>query len=160
MTTISTLSVRELAERLQTPERLLLLDAVSEGASDLHIEQYKNSTRIRLRVDGDLHDLNHYRLSPPEAKGLINVIKIRGDMDIAEKRLPQGGRSQLTVGGVSYDLRIQIQPSLHGEAAVIRMLPQSGNIVAIEDLGMTAQLMKSYRRMLQNPSGLVLVLVT
>ena len=135
----------------------LLLDAVSEGASDLHIEQYKNSTRIRLRVDGDLHDLTHYRLSPQEAKGLINVIKIRGDMDIAEKRLPQGGRSQLTAGGVSYDLRIQIQPSLHGEAAVIRMLPQSGNIVDIEDLGMTAPLMKSYRRLLQNPSGLVLV---
>jgi type IV pilus assembly protein PilB len=135
----------------------LLLDAVSEGASDLHIEPYKQKTRIRLRVDGDLHDLNHYHLTPPEAKGLINVIKIRGDMDIAEKRLPQGGRSQLTAGGVSYDLRIQIQPSLHGEAAVIRMLPQSGNIVAIEDLGMAPRLMKNYRRLLQNPSGLVLV---
>lgn len=135
----------------------LLLDAVSEGASDLHIEQYKDRVRIRLRVDGDLHDLNHYRLSTQEARGLINVIKIRGDMDIAEKRLPQGGRSQLTAGGVSYDLRIQVQPSLHGEAAVIRMLPQSGNIVSIEDLGMTPKLMKDYRRLLQNPSGLVLV---
>ncbi len=135
----------------------LLLDAVSEGASDLHIEQYKQRVRIRLRVDGDLHDLNHYKLSSQEARGLINVIKIRGEMDIAEKRLPQGGRSQLTAGGVSYDLRIQVQPSLHGEAAVIRMLPQSGNIVAIEDLGMTAKLMKDYRRLLQNPSGLILV---
>lgn len=135
----------------------LLLDAVSEGASDLHIEQYESKTRIRLRVDGDLHDLNHYNLSRQEARGLINVIKIRGDMDIAEKRLPQGGRSHLTAGGVSYDLRIQIQPALHGEAAVIRMLQQSGNIVDIEDVGMTAPLMKSYRRMLQNPSGLVLV---
>ncbi|TDG11917.1 protein-L-isoaspartate(D-aspartate) O-methyltransferase [Seongchinamella unica] len=135
----------------------LLLDAVSEGASDLHIEQYKSHVRIRLRVDGDLHDLQHYRLSPQEARGLINVIKIRGDMDIAEKRLPQGGRSQLTAGGVSYDLRIQIQPSLHGEAVVIRLLPQSGNIVAIDDLGMSPRLMGAYRRMLQNPSGLVLV---
>ena len=135
----------------------LLLDAVSEGASDLHIEQYKSHVRIRLRVDGDLHDLNHYHLSPQEAKGLINVIKIRGDMDIAEKRLPQGGRSQLTAGGVSYDLRIQVQPSLHGEAVVIRMLPQSGNVVAIEDLGMSTHLMQAYRRLLQNPSGLVLV---
>ena len=135
----------------------LLLDAVSEGASDLHIEQYKSHVRIRLRVDGDLHDLSHYKLSPQEARGLINVIKIRGDMDIAEKRLPQGGRSQLTAGGVSYDLRIQIQPSLYGEAVVIRLLPQSGNIVAIEDLGMSKRLMSAYRRMLQNPSGLVLV---
>ncbi len=135
----------------------LLVEAVSEGASDLHIEQYKHRVRIRLRVDGDLHDLNQYKLSPQDARGLINVIKIRGDMDIAEKRLPQGGRSQLTAGGVNYDLRIQVQPSLHGEAAVIRMLPQSGNIVAIEDLGMTPKLMKDYRRLLQNPSGLVLV---
>jgi type IV pilus assembly protein PilB len=135
----------------------LLLDAVSEGASDLHIEHYKDRVRIRLRVDGDLHDLTHYALTAQEARGLTNVIKIRGDMDIAEKRLPQGGRSQLTAGGIAYDLRIQVQPSLHGEAVVIRMLPQSGNIVAIEDLGMHAMVMRDYRRMLDNPSGLVLV---
>ncbi len=143
--------------RLITLCDALLLDAVSEGASDLHIEQYKARTRIRLRVDGDLHDISHYSLSPQETRGLINVIKIRGDMDIAEKRLPQGGRSQLTAGGASYDLRIQVQPSLYGESVVIRMLPQSGNIVAIEDLGMGAQIIKDYRRMLDNPSGLVLV---
>ena len=135
----------------------LLLDAISEGASDLHIEQYKERTRIRLRVDGDLHDINHYELSALETRGLVNVIKIRGDMDIAEKRLPQGGRSQLTAGGIGYDLRIQIQPSLHGEAVVIRMLPQTGNIVAIEDLGMGTAVMRHYRRLLDNPSGLVLV---
>lgn len=135
----------------------LLLDAVSEGASDLHIEQYRDRVRIRLRVDGDLHDITHYTLSAKEARGLVNVIKIRGDMDIAEKRLPQGGRSQLTAGGVAYDLRIQIQPSLHGEAVVIRILPQSGNIVAIENLGMNSAVMRDYRRMLDNPSGLVLV---
>ena len=135
----------------------LLLDAVSEGASDLHIEPYKERTRIRLRVDGELHDLKHYVLSPQEAKGLINVIKIRADMDIAEKRLPQGGRSQLTAAGVAYDLRIQTQPSLYGEDVVIRMLPQTGNVVAIEDLGMGPLVMRHYRRLLDNPSGLVLV---
>ena len=135
----------------------LLLDAVSEGASDLHIEPYKDRTRIRLRVDGELRDLKHYALSPQEAKGLINVIKIRADMDIAEKRLPQGGRSQLTAAGVAYDLRIQTQPSLHGEDVVIRMLPQTGNVVAIEDLGMGPLVMRHYRRLLDNPSGLVLV---
>lgn len=135
----------------------MLLDAVSEGASDLHIEQYKTRTRIRLRVDGDMHDLNHYALTPRETSGLVNVIKIRGDMDIAEKRLPQGGRSQLIAGGVGYDLRIQTQPSLHGEAIVIRMLPQTGNVVDIEDLGMDPVVMRHYRRLLDNPSGLVLV---
>ncbi|MEH6517129.1 MAG: ATPase, T2SS/T4P/T4SS family [Halioglobus sp.] len=135
----------------------LLLDAVSESASDLHIESYKDHTRIRLRVDGDLHDLTHYSLSAKETRGLVNVIKIRGDMDIAEKRLPQGGRSQLRAGGVGYDLRIQIQPSLHGEAVVIRLLAQSGNLVAIEELGMASDMMRHYRRLLANPSGLVLV---
>ncbi|MDX1736149.1 MAG: ATPase, T2SS/T4P/T4SS family, partial [Halioglobus sp.] len=135
----------------------LLLDAVSEGASDLHIEQFPSGTRFRLRVDGDLHDITHYSLSREETRGLINVIKIRGKMDIAEKRLPQGGRSQLTANDVTYDLRIQIQPSLNGEAVVIRILPQSGNIVAIEDLGMNRAMMQHYRRLLDNPSGLVLV---
>jgi type IV pilus assembly protein PilB len=135
----------------------LLLDAVSEGASDLHIEQYKDHTRLRLRVDGDLHDISHYVLSNKEAKGLVNVIKIRGDMDIGEKRLPQGGRSELRAGGAGYDLRIQVQPSLHGEAVVIRILPQSGNIVDIEDLGMDPTVIRHYRRLLDNPSGLVLV---
>ncbi len=72
----------------------MLLDAVTEGASDLHIEPYVDRTRIRLRVDGDLHDLNYYSLSPTEARGLVNVIKIRGDMDIAEKRLPQDRHGQ------------------------------------------------------------------
>ncbi|QFU76351.1 protein-L-isoaspartate(D-aspartate) O-methyltransferase [Halioglobus maricola] len=143
--------------RLITLCDALLLDAVSEGASDLHVEQYDDKVRIRLRVDGDLHDITHYTLSPADARGLINVIKIRGDMDIAEKRLPQGGRSTLTAGGASFDLRIQVQPSLHGEAVVIRMLPQSGNVVAIEDLGLPPRLMKDYRRLLDNPSGLVLV---
>jgi type IV pilus assembly protein PilB len=135
----------------------LLLEAVSEKASDLHIEQYKSHTRIRLRVDGDLHDLTHYSPSAKETRGLVNVIKIRGEMDIGEKRLPQGGRSQLSAGGINYDLRIQVQPSLHGEAVVIRMLPQSGNIVAIKDLGMDQRVMRHYRRLLDNPSGLVLV---
>lgn len=135
----------------------LLLDAVSEGASDIHIEHYKERTRIRLRVDGDLHDITHYQLSTKEARGLVNVIKIRGEMDIGEKRLPQGGRSQLSVSGVAYDLRIQIQPSLHGETVVIRLLPQTDNIVAIENLGMATAVAKHYRRLLDNPSGLVLV---
>jgi type IV pilus assembly protein PilB len=143
--------------RLITLMDALLLDAVSEGASDIHIEHYTGRTRIRLRVDGDLHDITHYQLSAKEARGLVNVIKIRGEMDIGEKRLPQGGRSQLSVGGIAYDLRIQIQPSLHGETVVIRLLPQTDNIVAIENLGMAAAVAKHYRRLLDNPSGLVLV---
>ncbi len=135
----------------------ILFDAVSEKASDVHIERYQQRVRIRLRVDGDLYDLNHYQLTPAELAGVINVIKTRAQLDIAEHRLPQGGRSRLKVGETSYDLRIQTQPSLHGEHVVIRLLPQSGHALTLKDLGLSPGLTRQYRRLLDNPSGLVLI---
>lgn len=135
----------------------LLLDAVAESASDLHLEQYDGRVRLRLRVDGDLHDLDYYTLSAAEARGLINVIKLRANLDIAEKRLPQGGRSRLRVGDALFDLRIQTQPSLHGEHAVIRLLAQGSSLIGIDRLGLSPAVAASYRRLLDNPAGLVLV---
>ncbi|AOY87231.1 protein-L-isoaspartate(D-aspartate) O-methyltransferase [Marinobacter salinus] len=135
----------------------ILLDAVSEKASDIHIEQYGDRVRIRLRVDGDLHDLPQYQLSPREIKGVINVIKLRAELNIAEHRLPQGGRSRLQLGDTAYDLRIQTQPSLHGEHAVIRLLPQTGRAMTISELGMSGLIGARYQRLLDNPAGLVLV---
>ena len=135
----------------------ILLDAVSEKASDIHIEQYGNRVRIRLRVDGDLHDLPQYQLSPREIRGVINVIKLRAELNIAEHRLPQGGRSRLKLGNMAYDLRIQTQPSLHGEHAVIRLLPQTGRAMTITELGMSNMIGVRYQRLLDNPAGLVLV---
>lgn len=135
----------------------LMLDAIGENASDIHIEQYSGRVRIRLRVDGDLHDITRFLLTPKEINGLINVIKLRGEINIAEQRLPQSGRSSLQAGGVQYDLRIQIQPSLHGEHVVIRLLPQTGNVIAVENLGFSTAMAKHYKRLLNNPVGLVLV---
>jgi len=135
----------------------ILLDAVSEKASDIHIEQYGERVRIRLRVDGDLHDLGQYQLTPREIKGVINIIKLRAELNIAERRLPQGGRSRLQLGDMSYDLRIQTQPSLHGEHAVIRLLPQTGRAMTIAELGMSPIIGSHYERLLDNPAGLVLV---
>ncbi|WP_228289891.1 GspE/PulE family protein [Marinobacter salsuginis] len=135
----------------------ILLDAVSEKASDIHIEQYGDRIRIRLRVDGDLHDLPQYQLSPREIKGVINVIKLRAELNIAEHRLPQGGRSRLQLGDMAYDLRIQTQPSLHGEHAIIRLLPQTGRAMTIAELGMSPMIGARYQRLLDNPAGLVLV---
>lgn len=135
----------------------ILLDAVSEKASDIHLEQYGDRIRIRLRVDGDLHDLPQYQLSPREIKGVINVIKLRAELNIAEHRLPQGGRSRLQLGDMAYDLRIQTQPSLHGEHAVIRLLPQTGRAMTIAELGMSPMIGARYQRLLDNPAGLVLV---
>lgn len=135
----------------------ILFDAVSEKASDVHIERYQDRVRIRLRIDGDLYDLNHYQLTPAELAGLINVIKTRSQLDIAEHRLPQGGRSRLKVGDTSYDLRIQTQPALYGEHAVIRLLPQRGHAMRLQDIGLQPAITQRYRRLLDNPSGLVLI---
>ncbi|GHD44919.1 type IV pilus assembly protein PilB [Marinobacter persicus] len=135
----------------------ILLDAVGERASDIHIEQYEDRVRIRLRVDGDLHDLPQYQLSAREIRGVINVIKLRAELNIAEHRLPQGGRSRLQLGDTTYDLRIQTQPSLHGENAIIRLLPQTGRAMTIDELGMSPAVGARYQRLLDNPAGLVLV---
>lgn len=148
---------RHVSPYLVSVYEAILLDAVSEKASDIHIEQYENRIRIRLRVDGDLHDLPQYQLSPREIKGVINVIKLRAELNIAEHRLPQGGRSRLQLGDMAYDLRIQTQPSLHGEHAIIRLLPQTGRAMTISELGMSPTIGARYQRLLDNPAGLVLV---
>jgi len=148
---------RHISPYLVSVYEAILLDAVSEKASDIHIEQYGDRIRIRLRVDGDLHDLPQYQLSPREIKGVINVIKLRAELNIAEHRLPQGGRSRLQLGDMAYDLRIQTQPSLHGEHAIIRLLPQTGRAMTIAELGMSAMIGARYQRLLDNPAGLVLV---
>lgn len=160
------LAQRESFESQEVPEfgahlvslfETLLLDAVAENASDMHVEQYGDRVRLRLRVDGDLHDLDYYSLNRAEARGLINVIKLRANLDIAEKRLPQGGRSRLRVGDALFDLRIQTQPALHGEHAVIRLLSQAGERIGIDRLGLSPAVASGYRRLLDHPAGLVLV---
>ena len=135
----------------------ILVDAVAERASDIHLEQYGNRIRVRLRIDGELQDRPYYNFSTAEFKGLINVIKLQAELDIAERRLPQGGRSRLTVGGTTFDLRVQVQPSLHSEHVIIRLLPQNADAVTIEQLGFDEQVACHYRRLLDNPAGLVLV---
>lgn len=135
----------------------LILDAIGESASDIHLERYGDRVRVRLRVDGELGDVERYQLTPKELAGLINVIKVRSDLDITERRLPQGGRIRLQAGGVGYDLRVQTQPSLHGEHAVLRLLPQTAKLISIEDLGFSAATARQYERLIDNPAGLVLV---
>jgi type IV pilus assembly protein PilB len=135
----------------------ILVDAVGSRASDIHLERYGERIRVRLRVDGELRDLEHYTLTPRDHAGLINVIKVRAEIDISERRLPQGGRTRVRIGEVDHDLRVQIQPSLHGEHAVIRILSQSGRALGMKELGMSPRVAGFYRRLLENPAGLVLV---
>jgi type IV pilus assembly protein PilB len=135
----------------------LLLDAVADRASDIHLEIYHERVRVRLRIDGELRDLKHYQISRGEYRGLVNVVKLRAEMNIAERRLPQSGRAQVRVGDARFDLRVQVQPALHGEHVVIRLLAQNSPLIRIDSLGMSPMIASQYRRLLNNPAGLVLV---
>lgn len=134
----------------------LLLDAIGARGSDIHLERYGDRVRVRIRVDGDLRDVPRYRMTPDDLLGIVNVVKIRANLDIAERRLPQGGRIRVKTDGKAFDLRVQTQPSLHGEHVVIRLLPQDVKLLSVEDLGFPPRVAVEYRRLLDHPSGLVL----
>jgi type IV pilus assembly protein PilB len=135
----------------------LLLEAIAERASDIHLERYRSEIRLRLRVDGDLHDLTRLGLTPAQHVALVNVIKIRAKLDIAERRVPQGGRFSTRAGERVFDLRVQTQPTLHGEHVILRLLPQDARIISITELGFQPHVAQAYRRLLDSPQGLVLV---
>ncbi|MBM4062091.1 MAG: protein-L-isoaspartate(D-aspartate) O-methyltransferase [Planctomycetes bacterium] len=135
----------------------MLLDAVAERASDVHIESHDRGARLRFRIDGSLHDIGRYQLAPNDLTALVNVIKLAANLDIAERRAPQGGRVHRQVGNHVLDLRVQTQPTLHSENVVIRILPQDLRPPTIEDLGFPPAIADQYRRLLQEPHGLVLV---
>ncbi|MGM0557937.1 MAG: ATPase, T2SS/T4P/T4SS family [Myxococcota bacterium] len=135
----------------------MLLDAVAERASDIHLERYDEGVRVRFRIDGELVDMAHYNIRPDELRGLVNIIKINAGLDIAERRLPQGGRFRRRSGGKTFDLRVQTQPTLHGEYAVIRLLPQDQRILDIQELGFPPDVARDYRRLLDSPGGMILV---
>jgi type IV pilus assembly protein PilB len=135
----------------------ILLEAVASRASDIHFEIYDEHPRIRIRVDGDLRDLPHFRLGQAQFTAVVNVGKVRARLDIAEHRAPQGGRFSATIDGRSFDVRAQTQPSLHGEHLVLRLLPQEVKPLSISDLGFTPEIAARYQRLLDSPGGLVLV---
>lgn len=135
----------------------ILADAAGDRASDVHLERYGERVRVRLRVDGVLHDVEHYRIDPRQMRGMVNVLKVRAALDIAERRRPQGGRFSARIAGRDFDLRVQTQPSLEGEFAVVRLLPQDPDRFAIDALGFPDVLTARYRRVLESPAGLVLI---
>jgi type IV pilus assembly protein PilB len=135
----------------------ILLDAVAQRASDIHLEIYGDRPRVRIRVDGELRDLAHFRLTAVQFVTVVNVGKVRSRLDIAERRAPQGGRFSMRVQGQAFDVRAQTQPSLHGEHLVLRLLPQEKKPLAITDLGFSPEVAARYRRLLASPGGLVLV---
>jgi type II secretory ATPase GspE/PulE/Tfp pilus assembly ATPase PilB-like protein len=135
----------------------ILADSINAEATDIHIEPYEDELRVRFRVDGILHDAG----IPPSAKhfreGIISRIKILSGLDIAEKRLPQDGRAQITLKGSSFDLRISVLPSRYGEAINIRILPRGTMISDLPSLGMPTHNVQELARLITKPHGIILV---
>lgn len=133
----------------------LLLEAVKEGASDVHIETEERRLLVRFRVDGILREV----ISPKRALAplLVSRIKVMGKLDIAEKRLPQDGRVSLRVGGYDLDVRISTIPSQFGERVVLRLLDRGQTLRGIDHLGLSDRDNTVLKRILALPDGMVLV---
>jgi general secretion pathway protein E len=133
----------------------LLTQALREGASDIHIEPFEQTSVVRFRIDGSLRDV----VRPRKAihGSLISRIKIMAQLDIAEKRLPQDGRITLRVGGKPVDVRVSTLPTGHGERAVLRLLDKEAGRLDLHHLGMSADMMPQFDHLLKQPHGIVLV---
>ncbi|MBC8453532.1 type II/IV secretion system protein, partial [PVC group bacterium] len=134
---------------------LVLYQAVNDRASDIHFEPFEKEFKIRYRVDGALYEM----APPPRQLGLpiISRIKVMSGLNIAEKRLPQDGRIQLTIGGHQIDLRVSTLPTQFGESVVLRVLDQSSVSLEIENLGMTDDIYDYFIRDINKPNGIVIV---
>jgi general secretion pathway protein E len=133
----------------------ILFQAVKQGASDIHIEPFEKEMRIRYRIDGVMYD----SMTPPKRvqNALISRLKIMGHMNIAEKRLPQGGRIAIKVADKSIDIRVSILPVAFGERVVMRLLDKSKNFAHIEDLGMSEHDFAIMNRGIVRPNGIIYV---
>ncbi len=134
---------------------LILLQAIRDRASDLHIEPFQKTFRIRYRVDGTLHET----LPPPKHLQLPVVarFKIMADMNIAERRLPQDGRIKLSMGEREIDLRVSTLPTINGESIVMRILDKSLMMLGLEQIGMLPNTLSDFKRVITKPNGIVLV---
>jgi len=134
---------------------LMFSQAVRDNASDIHIEPYQNSLKIRQRLDGILHDM----LSPPKhvQSALISRVKIMAKLNIAEKRLPQDGRIELKIANKEIDVRVSTLPTAFGERVVLRLLRKSTVMISLTDLGMPDDRFVPFEREIRSPNGIVLV---
>jgi type IV pilus assembly protein PilB len=134
---------------------LILVQAIKDRASDIHIEPFEKMVRLRYRVDGTLLDVT----PPPKQMqlALASRIKIMSSLDIAERRLPQDGRMRVKVGGKDFDLRVSFLPTVHGEKVVLRVLDKSNLSASIDKLGLDPDTFRQFKGAVDAPHGLILV---
>jgi len=133
----------------------ILYEAMKPGASDIHIEPYEKTLKIRYRIDGILYDAP----SPPKhvQAALISRIKIQSGLNIAESRLPQDGRFNITAGDRKLDLRVSSLPTAFGERVVMRLLDKSRSVFNLTELGFLEDTLQVFSKLLENPYGIILV---
>ncbi|HEY3245002.1 MAG TPA: type II secretion system ATPase GspE [Phycisphaerae bacterium] len=135
----------------------ILVEALRDRASDVHIEPFEHDLKIRYRVDGVLHTTN----VPPQIRrfqnAIISRIKILSNLNIAEKRLPQDGSFKIKAGNRDIDLRVSIIPGAFGECVVLRILDKQSVLLSLGDLGMTGPTYDRFRTLIDMPHGIVLV---
>jgi type IV pilus assembly protein PilB len=134
---------------------LIVVQAIKDHASDVHLEPFEKTMRLRYRVDGVLIDAT----PPPKQMqlALASRFKIMSSLDIAERRLPQDGRMRVRVGGKDYDLRVSVLPTVHGEKIVLRVLDKTNLSASIDKLGLDAETFKQVKNAIEAPHGLILV---
>jgi len=134
----------------------LLQQAIKERASDIHIEPFERDTRVRFRVDNVLYE----PLKPlPRAlqASIVSRVKIMGNLNIAEKRLPQDGRIGLKIAGKDYDVRLSTIPVAHGERIVMRLLPRTQELLNLQRIGLETKQYEMIERLITRPNGIILV---
>ena len=133
----------------------IISQSVKARASDIHIEPYQTSFKVRYRVDGILYDL----LTPPKwiQPTLISRIKVMAKMDIAEKRLPQDGRLEIKMGDQEIDVRVSTIPISFGERVVLRLLRKTSALLNFSDLGLEPEKLNLLENLVRSPSGIILV---
>jgi type IV pilus assembly protein PilB len=140
-----------------TPDFLekILVNAKAIGSSDIHFEPYETICRVRFRLDGKL--VEQFSIPIHEYPTLINKIKIRADLDIAEKRLPQDGRITMKSNASEFDIRVSSLPTLFGEKIVLRILNKDTNSVTLSDLGFNEIELRRYKEGIKIPNGIILI---
>src|SRR5581483_5710620 len=134
---------------------LLITQAVAERASDIHIEPTERDVRVRYRIDGVLHE----KMRPPKniQSGIISRLKIMAEINIAERRIPQDGRINVTIGGKAIDLRVATLPTVYGEKVVMRILDKSTALLRLSDLGFLEGSRERFEQSYRKPYGTILV---
>ncbi len=133
----------------------ILKEALAVGASDVHFETFRRTMEVRYRIDGVLKRISSF--PPEQATAIVKRIKVLANMDIAQERVPQGGRISVRVGDLECNLRVSSVPVPGGESLVLRVLRKSAEHLTLEELGFPEDLQADFGEMLQQPYGMVLV---